>query len=333
MPFFFSRPTLKIAIVGCGAVGSYYGAKLARDGHDVHFLLRGDYEVVRASGVRVMSDGESFTVRPRCAREPGEIGVCDLVLIALKTTANSEFSRLLPPLVAAHTAVMTLQNGLGNEAALARVVPAAKVLGGLCFVCLNRIQPGVIQHIAHGKVVIGEFQRGPEPRTHDLCTSFKHAGIPSKVAENLERAHWEKLIWNIPFNGLGVAGTAGYEAWGGPPDTGASRHSVVLTTDILLGDPRWERIVRALMAEVIATANALGHPIPESHADRNIANTRTMGAYRASTLIDFECGRPLELQSLFLEPLRRARAAAVATPVLERLCDTLLALDARRATA
>jgi len=106
---------MKIAIVGCGAVGGYYGAMLSRAGQDVHFLLRSDYDVVRRYGVSVRSPAGDFNVRPRCAKSPGEIGVSDVVLIALKTTANDQFQKLLPPMVGPNTAVVTLQNGLGNE--------------------------------------------------------------------------------------------------------------------------------------------------------------------------------------------------------------------------
>ena len=144
---------MKIAVVGCGAVGSYYGAKLAHAGHDVHFLLRSDYEVVRQEGVLIRSPEGDFHVRPQGARDPGEIGLCELVLIGLKTTANDQFAKLLPPLVGPGTAVLTLQNGLGNEDQLARLFPAEQIMGGLCFVCLNRVAPGVIQHIDRKSVV------------------------------------------------------------------------------------------------------------------------------------------------------------------------------------
>src|SRR4026209_59876 len=103
---------MKIAVVGCGALGSYYGAKLCRDGQQVHFLLRSDYDRVRRHGVTIRSPEGDFNARPNCAREPEEFGTSDLVLIGLKTTANDQFSRLLPPLVGPTTAVVTLQNGL-----------------------------------------------------------------------------------------------------------------------------------------------------------------------------------------------------------------------------
>ena len=320
---------MKIGVVGCGALGSYYGAKLCRDGQETHWLLRSDYECVRAKGVRVRSVEGDFHVSPRCARAPEEIGVCDVVLIGLKTTANGQFAKLLPPLVGENTAVVTLQNGLGNEAPLADLFGAEKILGGLCFVCLNRVEPGIIHHLAHGTIVLGEYERWPEPRTHDLASMIRHAGVPCKVTDNLERAHWEKLVWNIPFNGLGVASVAGYEALTAPPCALRSPRPTgpCLGTDQLLADLRWEQLVRELMLEVIAAANALGFKIPESLAAKQIERTRTMGAYKASTLIDFERGQPLELESMFLEPLRRAQKAGVATPRLAALGAVLRALD------
>src|SRR3954469_21111400 len=103
---------MKIAVVGPGALGSFYGAKLARAGEDVHFLLRSDHDAVKRHGVRIHSTEGDFTVRPKCAKTPDEIGPSDLVLVALKTTANDQFPKPLPPLVDPNTAVLTLQNGL-----------------------------------------------------------------------------------------------------------------------------------------------------------------------------------------------------------------------------
>ena len=316
---------MKIAVVGCGAVGSYYGARLCRAGQEVHFLLRSDFEAVRQKGVTIRSVAGDFHVHPKCARTPDEIGVCDAVLIGLKTTANDQFPKLLPPLVGPQTAVITLQNGLGNAEQLARLFPPEQILNGLCFVCLNRLEPGVIHHLKYGTIVLGEFQRQTGPRTHKLAEMFRDTSVPCKVTDNLAQAQWEKLVWNIPFNGLGVAGAAGYEALVTQPS--ALNLQPVLTTDKLLADPRWKQLLRELMLEVIAAAGALGFEIPVAYAEEQIERTRTMGAYKASTLLDFELGRPLELESMFLEPLRRAQTTGVPVPRLAALCKVLQRLD------
>jgi 2-dehydropantoate 2-reductase len=323
---------MKIAVVGCGAVGSYYGAMLGRAGREVHFLLRSDFEAVRQKGVTIRSPAGNFTIHPQCAKTPEAIGLSDLVLIGLKTTANDQFPKLLPPLVGPQTAVATLQNGLGNTERLARLFSPEQILSGLCFVCLNRVEPGVIHHLEYGMIMLGEFQCRAGPRTHGLAAMFHDAGVPCKVTDNLARAQWEKLVWNIPFNGLGVAGAAGYDALTQLPSAISHLRSVgpVLTTDKLLADPRWEKLLRDLMLEVIAAAGALGFEIPVSYAEEQIERTRTMGAYRASTLIDFERRQPLELESMFLEPLRRAQKAGVPTPRLAVLCEVLQQLDQPR---
>lgn len=321
---------MKIGVVGCGALGSYYAAKLLRAGAEAHFLLRSDFDAVRQYGLQILSPDGDFRVQPICARFPEEIGPCDLVLIGLKTTANDHFSSLLPPLVGPNTAVITLQNGLGNEALLASLLGSECVLGGLCFVCLNRIAPGVVRHLAYGKVILGEFQRPAATRTHRIAALFREAGIPCEVTATLEQARWEKLIWNVPFNGLGVAGAAGYAAVIQGALDPAVPPGPVLPTDLLLAEPRWESLARELMHEVIGTANARGLRVPPHLAEYQIDQTRAMGPYRASTLIDYERGLPLELDSMFLEPLRQAREAGFPTPRLEALCRVLVALDSAR---
>jgi 2-dehydropantoate 2-reductase len=314
---------MKIAVVGCGALGSFYGAKLCRAGHETHFLLRSDFEVARREGVHIESVEGSFHVRPRCARAPEEIGPADVVLVCLKTTANHALPQLLPALSGPQTTFLTLQNGLGNEAAIAAIVGAEKTMGGLCFVCLNRVAPGRVRHIAHGAVVLGEYGRRPGPRTDQIAQTLGAAGIACRVAENLEQAHWEKLVWNIAFNGLGVAGAAGLEAVRQGRSEPGTKLQGCLTTDLLLSDPRWEQTARELMMETIAAARALGFDVPQETAEQQIERTRQMGAYKASTLIDFERGQELELEGLFLEPLRQARRAGVPCPRLAALCGVL----------
>ena len=314
--------TMKIAVVGCGALGSFYGAKLCRVGEEVHFLLRSDYEAVRHRGVTIRSYEGDFHAQPRCARRPAEVGPSDLVLIGLKTTANDQFRQLLPPLVGPQTTVLTLQNGLGNEERLAEIFSAEQIMGGLAFVCLNRIEPGLIHHIDHGRIVMGEFVGSPVPRTHQIADMFQRAQVPCDVTNNLALSHWDKLTWNIPFNGLGVASSAGYEAVMSGAITNDCREPC-LTTDRLLADPRWNKVVRAVMAELVHAAQKIGLPLGKEIIEQQIARTLTMGAYKPSTVLDFERGQPLELETMFLEPVRRAHEAGAHTPRLANLVNVL----------
>lgn len=320
---------MKIAVIGCGALGSYYGALLSRAGHDVWFQLRSDHDVVARDGVHVVSDrGGEFCARPNCVRSPESAGVADLVLIGLKTTANGEFPRLIPGWVGPHTAVLTLQNGLGNEDALARLVPPGQVLGGLCLVSLNRTAPGRIRHIDLGTILLGEHGGLPTGRTRSLAAVMESAGIPCEVCPDLVQARWRKLVWNIAFNGLGVAGSTGLECvshgrWQPVQPLGRA-----LTAQDILQTPAWRAIARELMGETIAVSTALGHPIDPAHADAELVRTVSMGPYRPSTVIDFELARPMELDAIFYEPQREARRAGLPTPRLDALCAVLRSLEA-----
>ena len=320
----------KIAVVGCGAVGGFYGAKLCRAGRHVHFLLRSDYGAIRKNGLRIRSGDGGFCVHPTAAREPGEIGPCDLVIVALKSTANHRLGELLPPLVGEHTALLTLQNGLDNETALAALFPNRPVFGGMCFVCINRTEPGVIHHIAHGKIVLGRHGGSPDALTESIAKLIRSSGIPVDVSPDLQRTHWEKLIWNIPFNGLGVAGSAGLDATLAGRLAPGQPIGPCLATDALLDDGPWERLVTEVMDEVIASGCALGHDLSPSLGEHQRNRTRVMRVYRASTLVDFERGLPLELDALFRLPLGQAQDAGVETPRLAALCDLLAQLDDRR---
>jgi 2-dehydropantoate 2-reductase len=272
---------MKIGVIGAGAVGGFYGGKLCRTGEDVHILLRGDYEAVNTRGLRIESADGDFTVYPHAHDTPEGIGPCDLVLVALKTSANELYAELITPLVGKHTAILCLQNGLGNCEQLAELFGAEKILGGLCFVCLNRSAPGVIQHLAFGKIIMGEHTRPPQKRTRTFAALFKEAGVPCTVAENLEQGLWEKLVWNIPFNGLGVVAAADLPALEGQPIP--KTLGPVWPTDKLLANPDWENWVRDLMDEIISAANAKSLGLDPALAKAMIERTRAMGEYRAST--------------------------------------------------
>ncbi len=313
----------KIAILGCGALGCYYGGKLHEARHKVHFLLRSDYEHVRSHGIRVSSPQGDFNFTPHAAKEPESIGPCDLIVVCLKTTANHVIQSLLPPLLHDGSIVLCLQNGLGNTEWLSKFVPVERIIGGLCFICVNRPGPGIIRHIDHGQIVIGEAAGWPEPRTHELAKLFQNAGVPCKVTDKLQQAQWEKLVWNIPFNGLGVVGCLGHEFFDSTSSILPSKRAAPLSTDQLLTHPGWLEILRQLMHEIIQVANSLGYPVKESLAEKMIKNTRTMKDYHPSTVIDFELRRPLEFQSMFGFPLAEARETQVSIPVLERLCAVL----------
>jgi 2-dehydropantoate 2-reductase len=303
-----------IAVVGSGAMGAYYGGRLAHAGQDVHFLLRGDYDAVRRRGWTVRSCDGDFTIPPgrvRAYNDPAKMPRADLVLVTLKTTANDQFEPLIRPLVKHDTTILTIQNGLGNEERLAELFGAEKILGGAAFVCINRIEPGVVHHICDGLISLGEFSQPAGERLRMLAALLKTSGIPTRVLENLRHARWEKLVWNVPFNGL----------------------SAVLdqTTDLLIGSEPGEQLVRSLMTEVLAGAKAVGVELPCSLIDAKINATRAMGAYKTSMHLDMQAARPMEVEAIFGCPLRTAQAAGAQLPRLEMLYRLLKLRDANPA--
>lgn len=299
-------PFRSIAVVGSGSIGLYYGGKLAANGHDVRFLLRSGYEEAKRDGIRIFSPagGDVHLPRPEVFRSPEEIGPVDLVIVAVKATANGDLPALLPPLLHADTALLTLQNGLGGDEFLAGHFGTGRVMGGLCFVCLTRRTAASVDHVGRGTISIGEFGRAPLPRTRGIVETFAATGIHARLVDDLANERWRKLAWNIPFNGLAVAA-------GGK------------TTDQILADPALHAECRALMDEVIATANALGHPIEKEYADFHIERTYPMGPYKPSTLVDWLAGQELEIEPIWGEPLRKAHVAGLEMPHLAKLCEIL----------
>lgn len=295
------QPMKTVAIVGSGALGLYYGGRMAKAGLDVAFLARGELDAIRARGVTVSYPKEKYTLHPvRAAATAEEIGPVDLVVVALKATANGSLAKLLPPLLGPGTAVVNLQNGLGVDEQVAAVVGPGRTLGCLCFVAVNRVGPGEVACMQLGYVALGEFVGEATERTRAVAEVFTRAGVKTQVAPSLLAARWHKLVWNVPFNGLSVVE-------GG------------MTTDVILQDAEREARVWALMREVRAAAAAEGVVIAEEFVVSQIENTRLMGPYKPSTMLDYLAGKPLELEPIWGEPLRRARRLGVAAPELARL--------------
>lgn len=289
------------AIVGAGAVGSYYGGRLAASGHDVRFLLRSDYDVVKEKGLTVESiDGDFHLPEVSCARTSEEIGPVDVVIVAWKATSNHRFEEAIRPLLHEDTAIVTLQNGLGNTEALGELFGIERVLGAMCFVCINRIEAGLIRHTGGGMIAMGEAVPGVTGRLRALADIFEGANVVCQMAANFAEAQWRKLVWNIPFNGLCITE--------GGIDTGK-----------LLAQPDGEDRVRGLMLEVTSVAAALGFEIENEFVEFQIKRTYPMKDYRPSSMIDFVKGYPVEVEAIWGEPLRRAKAVGVATPRLEEL--------------
>ena len=306
---------MKIAVVGSGAVGLYYGGKLAYAGADVHFLMRGDLTEVRRNGIFVRGDGENFRVSTiNCYNSTKEIGPCDLVIIATKATSNPDLIDLVPPLLHEQTAILTLQNGLGNEEFLAKHFGADRVVGGLCFIAVERRSKSEVERYDYGLIIVGEFGRPATERVYQFAAEFVRANVKCSVTDDLALERWRKLIWNIPFNGLSIVA-------GG------------IDTSLIVRDQDLRQLTLDLMTEVIAAANKCGHPLPGDAWREHMKRTDSMAGFEPSTLSDWKNHKPLEIEAIWGEPLRRGTAAGAKMPRTEMVYALLNKLDHDRRIA
>ncbi len=291
----------RVAVLGSGAVGCYYGGRLVQAGCDVRFHMRRDLEHVRRHGLRIKSHlGDLSLPAVQAMGTSEEIGPVDLVIVTLKATANPALDTLIPPLLHDGTCLLTLQNGLGNEEYLAERWGPDRVLGGVCFTCINRTGPGLIEHTAQGQIAIGPHTPAGLESAKAAAILFNDSGVECAFSESIPAVRWKKLVWNIPFNGLAILG-------GG------------IDTAQILADPALHTLARSLMREVIAVSCQLGHPLEESFIEHQIEATQTMSAYRPSSMIDFVEGREVEVEAIWGEPWRRAVAAGAEAGRLEMI--------------
>ncbi len=293
------------AIVGSGALGLYYGAKLAHSDVPVSFLARRDLVHLQQKGLQIRcTEGDFHLKEIKAYAEPKQIGPVDLVIVAIKTTANDSLAQLLPPLVGPETAVCTLQNGLGNEEMIGSIVGRDRVLCGVCHVCVSRPSPGVASNMSGGNIRFSDLTEGDTPRAQSIAQLFEHAGIRCSVAPSVGSARWYKLVWNVPFNGLSISE-------GG------------IDTAQILASPKLHAEALTLMNEVMAASTALGFPQDPEHPKQEIARTQKMGAYQPSSLLDYLAEKPVELESIWGEALRQGTAAGVPMPQLTELYQKL----------
>ncbi|NDV79350.1 putative 2-dehydropantoate 2-reductase [Dysgonomonas sp. 511] len=285
--------SLKYAVIGTGAIGGYYGGRLANAGKDVHFLFHSDYEYVKQNGLKVDSvNGDFHISQLKAYNNTKDMPECDIVLVGLKSTNNSLLKEMLPPLLKKDTLVILIQNGLGLEEDLQKDFPELYIAGGLAFICSSKIGKGHIAHMDYGKVNIGSYSCPDQGLIDKVISDFRESGIDAQNVD-LKSARWMKLVWNIPYNGM----------------------TVVLNTrtDLLMENQATEGLIRNMMLEVIRAANNTGlkQEIPESYADEMLEMTRKMTPYSPSMKLDYDARRPLEVEYIYSRPVLEAKRVGV----------------------
>ncbi len=296
---------MKFAIVGSGAVGGYYGAKLAQHGHDVTFVARGAHlEAIRRHGLAVQSPLGDFTVHAPAESDTSRVGVVDVVIFAVKSYSNHEAIPMLSALVGSSTSVLTLQNGVDSADQIARVVGESATIAGATYVATALEAPGlIVQTGTHRRIVFGEVfgeRSRVSPRVAAICDAMVAADILAEAVDDARRPLWEKFVYLAPFAGF----------------TGAAR----LPIGPLRSEPTIRRAILEAAREVEQVGRAEGVSLPEELGASLVRYLDALpGETRSSLLIDLQQGKPIEVEALQGSVMRRGQSASVPTPIMSTL--------------
>lgn len=296
-----------------GAIGGYYGGRLAHAGLDVHFLSHSDYAYVVERGLQVDSCEGSFHLPHIHAYHSSEdMPQSDVVVVGLKSVNNHVLPELLAPIIKEDTVVVLIQNGIGLEADLQAQLPQLHIVAGLAFICSSKTQPGHVVHECYGSINLGNYSC-PQERFAEILADFRKAGIQAAEVPYAE-ARWKKAVWNMPFNGMTVA--------------------LNTSTDRLLKNPATRQLIYDQMMEVVGAANALGiHALTKEFADKMMQMTDEMVPYSPSMKLDFDFHRPMEVYYLYTRPIMEARKVGFDMPKLAMLEAELKFIDTLRSGA
>jgi 2-dehydropantoate 2-reductase len=306
----------KILIIGAGAVGGYYGARLAQGGAYVSVLCRSDYDTVKANGIIVRSVAGDCCFMPESVvhNVSDYTAVPDYIIISTKVLPDIDMPGMIRTIVGPGTAIVHLQNGIEIEEPTAAAFPDNEIIGGIAFICASRPSPGCIDHQDYGRITIGRFPYGSSAKTEVLASLFLNAGVQCDIDQDIITARWKKLVWNASLNPISVLG--------GGADT----------REIMESQPALQ-LVRDVMSEVVMLAGKSGHPLPDSIIDKTVHDTISMKPTRTSMLQDYESGRPLEVEALLGNALRVSRRIGVRAPHIESLYGLLKLIDGKNRRA
>ncbi len=280
---------LTYAIVGTGGIGGYYGGCLAKAGHPVHFLLHSDYEYVLKNGLKIDSvNGDFHLEKVSAYKNSQDMPKCDVVLVCLKTIQNHILSSILKPLLHEKTVVVLVQNGMGMEQELSEQLPSTSIVGATAFICTTKVGPGHIHHAEYGALTLAKHCGDCDEIIRQIASDFENASVNVSVFDDLNSVRWKKLVWNIPYNGLTVVLNA--------------------ATDTLTNNPDSRNLVIDLMNEVVSAGRTCGAKISDSFIDKMITMTENMTPYSPSMKLDYDARRPMEIQTMFTNPIAIAKA-------------------------
>ena len=293
---------MRIAVMGAGSIGGYFGGMLARGGQQVTLIARGEHlAAIREQGLQIHTDAAQLTIscsdNLRATADPAAAGIADLILLTVKTYQNPAAIPALLPMVGTDTIILCLQNGIDSYQAAAAAAGLEKVLPGAAYIEADRPAPGIIRQSGSVvRIVFGEPAGGWSERGKVIRDTMEQAGIPAEFSPDIQQVLWSKFLFIATMAGV----------------TSLSRETMA----DLMPRPEWRRVIIACLREIAAVARAAGVNLPATSVDDTLAYIEgSLADLQASMHTDLMAGRPLELEALNGAVVRAGQAVKVPTPI------------------
>jgi 2-dehydropantoate 2-reductase len=299
---------MRIAVIGAGAVGGYFGARLAAFGLDVSFIARGEHlRAMRDHGLKIKSVQGDLEIHSKFTDKPADIGPVDVVLFCVKSQDTEEAAKSLAPLMSAKTTILSLQNGVDNPEKIARLWGADRALIGVVYIASRIAGPGVIEHSAGGRIVLGPLDPAARETARDVAAVLAGAKISCEVSSEIDTVLWKKLAWNAPFCALACL--------------------LRMTVGEILAEEPVRPVITGCIEEVRAAARQRGIALPPATAEETLSLSRSLGKAKPSMLQDLEAGKPLEYEALNGVVIRILHEAGKRAPINEIFHTALKHID------
>ena len=303
----------EMLLVGTGAVGSYFGGKLAQSDVRVSALCRSDYTIVKEDGIEILSYKGDFRFKPaEVVKDVAQLTVQpDYILVCLKVLPEVNIAGIIQNVVKPDTVIVLIQNGIDIEKDVAKAFPENEIISGIAFIAVSRLSLGEVRHTGSGKLILGNYPQGVSEKTEQLADYFQSAGVPCDLSPEITRNRWQKMVWNAAFNPVSVLG--------GQAD---SKQMV----DV----PEAEDLIRRVMREILTLAAATGHELSDEVMENAIQGNRKMRPFKTSMLVDYENNHSMEIDAILGNAIAIAQQQEIQVPYLKSLYSLLKLQDAVR---
>ncbi|RAP33877.1 2-dehydropantoate 2-reductase [Candidatus Marinamargulisbacteria bacterium SCGC AG-410-N11] len=291
-----------VLIFGCGAIGSLYGLKLAQSGAKVSVFSRNNVDLIKRNGIKVKSSwGDDTLIPDQVISDIQQYkGIPDFILVCTKVIPEVDVVSAIKPKVGSETKIVLIQNGIDIEAPYCEAFGENEIISGLAFVCVVRDRIDCVNHIDYGRIILGNYPSGVSASTSYIVKLLNDVSVPCRSSENIVRERWKKTLWNAAFNPVSILGEN-------------------YSTSFILKTKAGENLIFSMMKEVCLVAACKSIDLDISICKKMIEDTRKMVPYKTSMLVDYEQGRPLEIEAIIGNVIRIATLNKIETPVLETI--------------